>query len=122
VAGAVGFGELTDVAPVAVTAVVARVFMHGSSGIPGLQSQTVDVADAGLLPPDEGTVEDAGEVAADEHAAARREAASSPAATAAIRENWCFAPDLDGQVTCISLIRCNVRVDGRERNPALPLR
>ena len=42
----VGFGELTDLAPVAVTAVVARLFMHGSSDIPGLQSQTVDVADA----------------------------------------------------------------------------
>ncbi len=41
-----GFGELTDLVPAAVTAVVARVFMHGSSGIPGLQSQTVDVADA----------------------------------------------------------------------------
>ena len=43
---AVGFCELTDLAPVAVTAVVARLFMHGSSDIPGLQSQTVDVADA----------------------------------------------------------------------------
>ena len=45
-AGAVGFGELTDLAPVAVTAVVARLCWHGSKVIPGLQSQTVDVADA----------------------------------------------------------------------------
>ncbi len=41
-----GFGELTDLVPAAITAVVARVFMHGFSGIPGLQSQTVDAADA----------------------------------------------------------------------------
>ena len=42
----VGFGELTDVAPVAVTAVVARLCWHGSLVVPGRQSQTVDVADA----------------------------------------------------------------------------
>jgi hypothetical protein len=103
-----GFGELTDLAPVAVTAVVARVFMHGSSDIPGLQSQTVDVPDAGPLL----AGEDAGEVAADEHAAVRRVAASSPPATAAKRETWCFATDLDRQVTCISVIRCSVPLDG----------
>jgi hypothetical protein len=103
-----GFGELTDLAPVAVTAVVARVFMHGSSDIPGLQSQSVDVADAGPLL----AGEDAGEVAGDEHAAVRRVAASSPPATAANRETWCFAVDLDRQVTCISLIGCSVPLDG----------
>jgi hypothetical protein len=45
-AEAVAFGELTDVAPVAVTAVVVRLCWHGLSGIPGRQSHTVDVADA----------------------------------------------------------------------------
>ena len=102
---AVGFGELTDVAPVAVTAVVARLCWHGSSAIPGLQSQTVDVGDAEPLPPIE-------VVAADEHEAVRTVPASSPPATAANRETWCFAPDLDRQVTCISLIRCSVPLDG----------
>lgn len=108
-----GFGELTDLAPVAVTAVVARVFMHGSSGIPGLQSQTVDVADAGPLLDGEDAGEDADEVAADEHAAVRRVAASSPPATAANRETWCFAADLNRQVTCISFISCSVPLDDR---------
>jgi hypothetical protein len=73
--------------------------------IPGRQSQTVDVADAWLLL--------VGEVAADEHEAARKEAASSPAATAANRETWCFLPDLDRQVTCISFMSCSVPLDGR---------
>ncbi|HXL92943.1 MAG TPA: hypothetical protein VN969_28780 [Streptosporangiaceae bacterium] len=73
----VGCGELTDVAPVAVIAVVSSSCRHGSLVIAGRQSQTVDVAGAGPLL--------AGEVAADEHAAASREAASSPAATAANR-------------------------------------
>ena len=112
-AEAAGVGELTDLVPAAVTAVVARVFMHGSSGIPGLQSQTVDVADAGPLLTGEVAAEDAGEVAAGEHAAVRRVAASSPPATAVNRETWCFAPGLDRQVTCISLIRCSVPLDGR---------
>ena len=112
----VGFGELTDLAPVAVTAVVARLFMHGSSDIPGLQSQTVDVTDAGpLLAGDDAhevVGKDADEFAGDEHAAARRVAASSPPATAPDRETWCFAIDLDRQVTCISPIRCSVPLDG----------
>ncbi|HLN66836.1 MAG TPA: hypothetical protein VK280_06145 [Streptosporangiaceae bacterium] len=98
---AVGFGELTDVAPVAVTAVVARLCWHGSLVIPGRQSQTVDVA--GTRPLLAGEV--AGEVAVDEHEAASRVAASSPAATAANRETWCFAPDLDRQVTrCLPVL------------------
>ena len=54
----------------------------------------------------------ADEVAGDEHAAARRVAASSPPATAANRETWCFAADLNRQVTCISCIRCSVPLDG----------
>jgi hypothetical protein len=88
---------------VAVIAVVARFCLHGSLVIPGRQSQTVDVAAARpvltaawpLL---------AGEPAVDEHAAMRKEAASSPAATAA---------SLDRQVTCISFISCSMPLDGR---------
>jgi len=76
--------------------------------IPGRQSQTVDVADAGPLL----AGEDADGVADDEHAAVRREAASSPPATAANPETWCFATDLDRQVTCISFMRCIVPLDG----------
>ena len=103
-----GFGELTDLAPAAVTAVVARVLMHGSSGIPGLQSQTVDVTDAGPLL----DAEVAAVVAAGEHEAVRREAPSSPPVTAANLETWCFTTDLDRQVTCIYFLRCSVPLDG----------
>jgi hypothetical protein len=84
--------------------------------IPGRQSQTVEVADAGPLLAGEvaaeDAAEDAGEVAGDEHAAARREAASRPVATAANRGTWRFAPDPDRQVTCISFMGCSVPVDG----------
>jgi hypothetical protein len=100
----------------AVTAVVARLCWHGSSVIPGRQSQTVDVAGAEPLGLAEAVAEDAedtAEDAADEHEAVRRVAASSPAATAANRETWYFAPDPDRQVTCISFIRCSVPLDGR---------
>jgi hypothetical protein len=79
----------------------------------GRQSQTVDVADAWPLPAAEVAAEVAGEVAADEHAAASREAASSPAVTVENRETWRFALDLDRQVTCISFIPCSVPVDDR---------
>jgi hypothetical protein len=83
--------------------------MHGLPGIPGLQSQTVDVADADTLPP----AEVVADVAVDEHEAARREAASRPATTVANHETWYFVVDPDRQVTCISRIRCSVRLDGR---------
>jgi hypothetical protein len=73
-----------------------------------LQSQTVDVADADPLPPAEVVTD----VAVDEHEAARREAASSAATTVANRETWCFVVDSDRQVTCVSRIRCSVRLDG----------
>ena len=74
-------------APAGLTTVVCRLCVHGSSGIPGLQSQTVDAADADRLTPGDvaGEVAD-GEVADDEHEAAREQAASSPAAPAANRE------------------------------------
>jgi hypothetical protein len=75
----------------------------------GRQSQTVDAADAWTLL----AAELADEVADDEHAAARREAVSSPAATAANRETWRFTLDLDRQVTCISFMPCSVPVDDR---------
>ena len=105
---AVGVGELTDLVPMAVTAVVARLCWHGSLVIPGRQSQTVDVADAEPLPP----VEVVADVVADEHEAVRTVAASSPPATAPNRDTWCFASGLDRQVTCISFIRCSVPLDG----------
>jgi hypothetical protein len=70
-------------APVGLTTVVSRLCVHGSSGIPGLQSQTVDAADADRLTPGEAADEEAADVAADEHEAAREQAASSPAALAA---------------------------------------
>jgi hypothetical protein len=105
-------------ASVGLTTVVRRLFVQGSSGIPGLQSQTVDAADADPLPP-AGFVPG---VAVDEHEAARREADSSPAAAAANRQIWCFGADPDRQVTCISSISCSVPLDGRQRKSALPVR
>jgi hypothetical protein len=85
--------------------------------IPGRQSQTVDVAGAEPLPLAEADVvaEVAVDVAVDEHEAVRV-ATSSPAATAENRETWCFAPDPDRQVTCISFMRCSVPRNETMRN------
>jgi hypothetical protein len=105
-------------ASVGLTTVVWRLFVQGSSGIPGLQSQTVDAADADPLPP----AEVVPGVAVDEHEAARKEAASSPATAAASRQTWRFAADPDRQVTCISLMTCSVPLDSHERKSALPIR
>jgi hypothetical protein len=82
--------------------------VHGSSGIPGWQSQTVG-SDATLAAE---VVTDVAVAGADEHAVPRAVAARSPAATAENRATRCFLVDLDRQVTCISRIRCSVPVDG----------
>jgi DNA-binding MarR family transcriptional regulator len=89
------FGVLTDVAPVAVTVVVARDSAHGLAARPGRQSQTVGPDAAPLVPEAAGP---------DEHEAASRQAASRLPAASAKRLTWYFFQNPDRQVTCISRI------------------